>query len=72
MSMDVRTVVITIVSVTVGVMLTCSLLIPIAQEQIDALNSSGQSSWAALVGVVVMVTLISLVVVALYSYTDKR
>lgn len=70
--MDVRTVVITIVSVTVGVMLTCSLLIPIAQEQIDALNSSGQSSWAALVGVVVMVTLISLVVVALYSYTDKR
>lgn len=72
MSMDVRTVVITIVSVTVGVMLTCSLLIPIAQEQIDALNTAGQSSWAALVGVVVMVTLISLVVVALYSYTDKR
>lgn len=67
--MEVRTVVTTIVAVTIGVMLTCTLLIPTAQEQISGLESAGFGNWASMVELVVLVTLISLVVVALYSYT---
>lgn len=70
--MDVRTVVMTIVSVTIGIILVGSLLIPMAQEVIDDLNTAGQDSWASLVSVVVVVTLISLVVVALYAWTSKN
>lgn len=67
--MEVRTVVTTIVAVTIGVMLTCSLLIPTAQDEMAKLSEQGLESWSSLVGLVVVVTLISLVVVALYSYT---
>lgn len=67
--MEVRTVVTTIVAVTIGVMLTCSLLIPTAQDEMEKLTQQGLDSWSSLVGLVVVVTLISLVVVALYSYT---
>jgi uncharacterized membrane protein SpoIIM required for sporulation len=67
--MEVRTVVTTIVAVTIGVMLTCSLLIPTAQDEMAKLSEQGLDSWSSLVGLVVVVTLISLVVVALYSYT---
>lgn len=70
--MDVRTVVMTIVSVTIGVILVGSLLVPTASEVIEDLNAAGQDSWASLVGVVVVMTLISLVVVALYAWTSKN
>lgn len=70
--MDVRTVVMTIVSVTIGVILVGSLLIPTATDVIDDLTAAGQDSWASLVGVVVVMTLISLVVVALYAWTSKN
>lgn len=69
--MEVRQVVTTIVAVTVGVMLTASLLIPIAQEEMAELEAQGFGNWSNLVGMVVVVTLISLVVVALYAYTSK-
>lgn len=62
----------TIVSVTIGVILVGSLLIPTASEVIDDLTAAGQDSWASLVGVVVVMTLISLVVVALYAWTSKN
>lgn len=67
--MDVRTVVTSIVAVTIGVMLTCSLLIPVAQDEMQKLTDQGLDNWSSLVGLVVIVTLISLVVVALYAYT---
>lgn len=70
--MEVRDVVTTIVAVTVGVMLTASLLIPIAQEEMAELDAQGFGNWSNLVGMVVVVTLISLVVVALYAYTSKK
>ena len=69
--MEVRQVVTTIIAVTIGVMLTCSLLIPVAQENMSNLEAQGLGNWANLVGVVVVVTLISLVVVALYAYSNK-
>ena len=67
--MEERTHVTTIVAETIGEMLTCSLLIPTAQDEMAKLSEQGLESWSSLVGLVVVVTLISLVVVALYSYT---
>lgn len=54
-----------------GVMLCGSLLIPIASDIMDDLTEAGESTWASMVGVVVLVSLVSLVVVALYSYSEK-
>lgn len=69
--MEIRTVVTTIVAVTLGVMLCGSLLIPIASDIMDSLTDAGETTWASMVGVVVLVSLVSLVVVALYSYSEK-
>lgn len=69
--MEIRTVVTTIVAVTLGVMLCGSLLIPIASDVMDDLTEAGEDAWSSMVGVVVLVSLVSLVVVALYSYTEK-
>lgn len=68
--MDVSTVVMTIVAVTIGVMLIGSLLIPQAETVIDKLKTD-HSDWAALFGVVVICSIISLVVVALYAFKSK-
>lgn len=69
--MEIRTVVTTIVAVTLGVMLCGSLLIPIASDIMKDLSDAGEDTWSAMVGVVVLVSLVSLVVVALYSYSEK-
>lgn len=69
--MEIRQVVTTIVAVTLGVMLCGSLLIPIASDVMKELDTMGESTWSSMVGVVVLVSLVSLVVVALYSYTSK-
>lgn len=67
--MDVKDVVTTIVAVTVGVLLIGTLLVPQAQSVIDTLNKvESQKGWASLVGVVVIVSIISLVVIALHAY----
>lgn len=68
--MDVKTVVTTIVAITIGVMLIGSLLIPIASDVMADLEGT-HSNWANLIGVVVVVSIVSLVAVALYSYTSK-
>lgn len=52
-------------------MLCGSLLIPIASDVMDSLTEAGEGTWASMVGVVVLVSLVSLVVVALYSYSEK-
>lgn len=70
--MDVRTVVMTIVALTVGVLLIGTLLIPNCQEVIDTLNKANQGNWASLIGIVVMVSIIGLVLVAVYGFSDKR
>ncbi len=68
--MDVKTVVTTIVAITIGVMLIGSLLVPIATSVMDNLAST-HPDWANLIGVVVVISIVSLVAVALYSYTSK-
>lgn len=71
--MDVRTVVMTVVSITVGVILVGTLLVPQAQEVIADLQESGGdgSTWASLLGVVVMVSIIGLVLVAVYGFSER-
>ena len=71
MSMDVRTTVLTIVSVTVGIILVGSLLIPQAAQVIDGLTAD-HPEWAALVSLVVTITIIGIVVAALYMYTSSK
>lgn len=69
--MDVSGVVMTIVSVTVGVLLIGSLLIPQAEQVIAGLQTD-HPDWAGLLGVVVICSIISLVVVALYAFKNSK
>lgn len=70
--MDVRSTVITIVSVTIGVILVGSLLVPQASSVIDKLQDEDHGDWASLVSLVVTITIIGIVVAALYMYTSSR
>lgn len=70
--MDVRQVVMTIIAITVGVLLVGTLLVPQAQSVIDSLTKSGQGAWASLIGVVVMISIIGLVLVSVYGFSDRK
>lgn len=70
--MDVRNVVMTIVAITIGVILVGTLLVPEAQQVIDDLANDGQGTWARLLGVVVMVSIIGLVLVSVYGFSDRK
>ena len=70
--MDVRQVVMTIISITVGVLLVGTLLVPQSQSVIDSLTKSGQGTWASLIGVVVMISIIGLVLVSVYGFSDRK
>lgn len=69
--MDVSTVVMTIVSVTVGLLLVTSLLIPQAEQAMSELTAQNHGDWAKLIGVVVICSIISLVALSLYAYKLK-
>ena len=69
--MDVRTTVLTIVSVTIGVILVGSLLVPQAASVISGLQDE-HPEWASLVSLTVTITIIGLIVAALYMYTSSR
>ena len=70
--MDVRSTVITIVSVTIGVILVGSLLVPQASSVISGLQEQDHGDWASLISLVVTITIIGIVVAALYMYTSSR
>lgn len=70
--MDVRQVVMTIIAITVGVLLVGTLLVPQAQSVIDSLTKSGQGTWASLIGVVVMISIIGLVLVSVYGFSERK
>lgn len=70
--MDVRTTVMTIISVTLGVILVGSILVPQSVSVIDDLTEEGHDDWAGLVSLVVTITIIGIVVAALYMYTSSR
>ncbi len=69
--MEVRETVMSIVSITVGIILVGSLLAPQAQEVMDGLEDDGQGSWAAMVGVTVIMVIISLILIAVLGFSSK-
>lgn len=72
--LSINAVVITIIAVTVGVVLIGSLLAPIATNvmaDMELLGSDG-ATWANLVGVVVILSVISLIVVMVNNYTKNN
>ena len=61
----------TIVAVTIGVILIGSLLIPMASGVIDDLQET-HPEWASLVGLTVTITIIGIVIVGLYAYSNSK
>ena len=71
--MDVRGTVITIISVTVGVILCGSVLIPIATDVVSDLNEDPDTKqWGTLISLTVTLTILGIVVAALYMYTSSK
>ncbi len=70
--MEIRETVMSIVSITVGIILVGSLLAPQAQTVMDDLENDGQSSWAAMVGVTVIMVIISLILIAVLGFSSKQ
>lgn len=74
--LSINNVVITIVALAIGICLLGSLLAPIASDVITAFSSgrygSDGTTWATLVGVVVIFAIVGLLIVALNSYTNNR
>ena len=69
--MQIKAVVTGVIATAIGVLLVGSLLVPISSDVIAQLTSDGHTTWATMCGVVVLVSFVGLVVVALYSYTEK-
>ena len=69
--MEIRNVVMSIVSITVGILLIGSLLAPQAVDVIEDLNDLNQGSWASLVGVTVVMVIISLILIAVLGFSKE-
>lgn len=68
--MDVSSVVMSIVAVTIGVVLIGSLLIPSVVDTIADLPD-GHEDWGNLLSIVVICSIIGLIAVALYAFKSK-
>ncbi len=78
--LSINNIVITIVGISIGLVLIGSLLAGVASDvmaQLTAVDANNVAiyedgeSWASLVGVVVVVSIIGLIVVAINNYTKK-
>lgn len=70
--MEIRNVVMSIVSITIGILLVGSLLGPQAIQTAQELTDLGEGSWASLIGVTVVMVIISLVLVAVLGFSAKK
>ena len=70
--MEIRNVVMSIVSITVGIILVGSLLAPQAQEVMGQLVDSGEGGWASMVGVTVLMVIVSLILIAILGFSTKK
>ena len=70
--MDVRSTVLTIVSVTVAVILVGSLLIPQVSNTLDGLTEEQEAEYGPLIQLTATITIIGIIVAALYMYTSSR
>ncbi len=73
-NLSVNTVVLTVVSVAVGLIMIGSLLGPIAADVMSDLADLGGdgANWADLVGVTVVMSILALIVLAINSYTKSK
>lgn len=80
MAISINGTVMTVVAVAVGLIMVGSVLAPIAQDVMDEFNAKvgdvpvyeNGASWASLVGVTVLLSIVGLVVVAVNGYTGKK
>ena len=73
-NLSVNSVVMTIIAVAIGLVMIGSLLGPIATDVMADLTDLGTTdgaTWANLVGVTVIVSILGLVIVAVNNYTKK-
>lgn len=79
MALSINNTVLTIVAVAVGLVMVGSVLAPIAQDVMDDLTAESGGvaiyengeSWASLVGVTVLISILGLVIIAVNGYTKK-
>lgn len=77
--LSVNAVIMTIVSVSLGIVMIGSLLAPIASDVMSDLTAkvgnvpvyANGETWASLIGVVVMMVILGLVVLSVNQYTKK-
>lgn len=80
MGLSINGTVMTVVAVAVGLIMIGSVLAPIAQDVMDDFTASSGgvpiydngASWASLVGVTVLLSIVGLVIVAVNGYTGKK
>ncbi len=70
--MEIRDTVMSIVAITVGIILVGSLLAPQAQEVMNQLTNLGESGWASMVGITVIMVIISLILIAILGFSSKK
>lgn len=80
MAMSINGTVMTVVAVAIGLVMVGSVLAPIAQDVMDDFTATeggvpvfeNGASWASLVGVTVVLSIVGLVIVAVNGYTGKK
>lgn len=72
-NLTVNGVVLTVIALAIGIVLIGDLLVPQAVSVMDGLKASETTaSWANLIGVVVVVSILGLVVLAINQYTSGK
>lgn len=75
MALSINSTVITIVAIAVGLVVIGSVLAPIASDVMTNLTDNygtQGASWASLVGVTVLLSILGLVIVAVNGYTNGK
>ena len=80
MALSINSTVLTVVSIAIGLVLVGSLLAPVAQSVMDDLTHetggvpdyTDGATWASLVGVLVLFSIIGLLIVAVNGYTNGK
>lgn len=73
-NLTVNSVVMTIIAIAIGLVMVGSLLAPIASDVMTDLSTnfgSDGATWANLVGVTVIISILGLIIVAVNSYTKR-
>lgn len=81
MALSINNTVLTIVAVAVGVILVGSVLAPVCAQVMDDLTASdgegnpiyeNGASWASILSVVVVISILGLIIIAVNGYTNNK